>query len=92
MIESTYDSCFLHKFDFFEIIDMQTNDILMLISDVFVFEKNIAIKKTKIMIKNRKMLIMNRFLKFNEVQIKFDFEGILLIKKTNVENISLIIN
>ena len=71
---------------------MQTNNILMLINDQFAFEKKNVIKSTKIMIKNRKMFIFQQLIKFNDVQIKFDSEDLLLIKKINVDDINLMIN
>jgi hypothetical protein len=83
MIESTYDSCLLYKFEFIEslkslehlefkfleIVDMQIDDILILINSIFAAEKEKTIKKTKILTKTRDHLIRKNSIKFNETKI-----------------------
>ena len=92
MIKSIFDSCFLYKFNFFAVVNMQTNDILMLVNNVFAIVKNQTIKKTKIMIKNRNKFIMNQSIKFNEIKIQLKSnETITITKKLHVKKIILII-
>jgi hypothetical protein len=71
MIESTYDSYLLYKFESIEslkslehfesecleIVDMQIDDILILVNSIFAAEKEKTIKKTKILTKTRDPLI-----------------------------------
>jgi hypothetical protein len=80
MIESTYDSCLLYKFEFIEslkslehfesesleIVDMQIDDILILVNSIFAAKKEKTIKKTKILTKTRDHLITKNSIKFNE--------------------------
>jgi hypothetical protein len=70
---STYDACLLFEHDIddklIEVIDMQTDDALILITDQFADEEEKVIHKAKIMIKNRIALISNASLKFNETKI-----------------------
>ena len=56
MTESIYDSSLLYKFESLEIVRMQTDDILMLVSDAFAEKEEKIIKTIKIMTKKREHL------------------------------------
>jgi hypothetical protein len=107
MIESTYDSCLLYKFESieslkflehfesesFEIVDMQIDDILILVNSIFAAEKEKTIKKAKILTKTRDHLITKNSIKFNETKIALDSsENITIVQKSHVSDIFLIIN
>jgi hypothetical protein len=57
MIESTFDSCLLHiEFTFFEIVDLQTDDTLILADDEFVILKEKELTRARLTFKKRKIL------------------------------------
>ncbi len=83
MIQSTYDFCLLHtdmKVDTssnqedshtdMSIVDMQTDDTLMLIDKNFATAEEKTITDAKIMIKSRNSLDSNFSLKFNDTIIE----------------------
>ncbi len=91
MTKSTYDFCllFINQNDSssnaFELIEMQTNNTLMLKDDRFAeLEKN-ELKKAKLTFKNREMLIIIISIKFNNEMI-----SIIEIASKNSYSLSLI--
>ncbi len=88
MMKSTYDSCllFINQNDSssnaFELIETQTNDMLMLRGDRFAELEENELKKAKLMFKKRKMLIIF-------ISIKFNNEIISLIEITSKSSYSL---
>ena len=88
IIESTYDSCLFHNIESFDLIDLQTDDILILVSDDFAIVKNKTIKIIKFMIKKRECLIITQQLKFNDMKIEFQKNDSIIIKHVSyVESI-----
>jgi hypothetical protein len=87
-MKSTYDSCllFINQNDSssnaFELIETQTNDMLMLRGDRFAELEENELKKAKLMFKKRKMLIIF-------ISIKFNNEIISLIEITSKSSYSL---
>ena len=84
MTKLIYDSCLLFRSEPLEIVEMQTNNTLILADNNFACTKEKAIKSAKIMIKDRKYLIPAHLLKFNDVQIKLDSKDIVLTKESHV--------
>ncbi len=70
MTKSTYDFCllFINQNDqsIFGLIEMQTDDTLMLRNDLFAELKESELKKAKLMFKKRKTLIIFTSIKFND--------------------------
>ncbi len=68
MSKSTYDFCllFINQNESFEVIEMQTDDTLMLRDDRFAELEESELKKAKLMFKKRKMLIIFILIKFND--------------------------
>jgi hypothetical protein len=58
MIQFTYDFCLLYKLDInlSDVVNMQTDDILLLADQSFVVLEKETIKSAKIMIKDRERL------------------------------------
>lgn len=81
MIELISNFCFFYSFISFDIIEMQTNNIIFLASNIFDNTKKIEIRLAKIITKDKKHLIFTYLLKFNSAKIKLDLNGIVLIKK-----------
>ncbi len=77
MISFTYNSCLLYiiiciQIDL-RIVDMQTDDTLILVDQLFAVVEEETIYSAKIMIKTREQLISNNSLKFNDIRIeRFD--------------------
>ncbi len=96
MMKSTYDSCLLFtkqiNRNVFEMIEMQTNDILMLEDDVFAELKKKKLKKAKLTFKKRKMLITLTSIKLNDEVIIIDSSNILLLNQFNQFNQIRLIN
>ena len=69
MTESIYDSCLLYKHESLEIVEMQTDDTLMLASDAFAEKEEQTIKTVNIMTKKREHLTQINSIKFNETRI-----------------------
>ena len=92
MKQSTYDSCLLIKSTFFEIVNLQTNDTLILETFEFANAEEEAIKTVKFLIKEREHLTANKSIKFNEalIQMNFIIDDLLLNQKTQIAEISLI--
>jgi hypothetical protein len=78
-MKSTYDLCllFINQNKSFEVIEMQTNDTLMLRDDRIAELEENELKKAKLMFKKRKMLIIFISIKFNDEAINLiEFEFI----------------
>ena len=92
IIESIYNLCFLYSFNSFGIVEMQTNDTLILADNDFTSTEKDAIRSVKIMIKNTKYLIFAHPLKFNGAYIKINLNRIVLKKESYLEGICLVID
>ena len=93
MIESIYDSCLFHCIESFAVIDFQTDDILIFVSDDFAIKKNEIIKIVNIMFKQRKCFITINSIKFNGMKIELsENETISMKHALNVKDILLIKN
>jgi hypothetical protein len=93
MIQFTYDSCLLYTSTLdqidMRIVNMQTDDILILADQSFVVVENEAIISAKIMIKTRKQLFLNSSLKFNDIKTKrFDSNELIYYRQeTHIQDI-----
>ncbi len=96
MILYTYNSCLLCIIVFIQIdlriVNMQTDDTLILIDQSFVVVEKKAIHSAKIMIKTREQLISNNLLKFNDTRIeRIDSNDTIYFRqKTHIQEIQLI--
>ncbi len=93
MIESTFDSCLLHIIDnqtAFEIVEMQTDDTLMLANDQFADLKENELIKVKLTFKNREKLTSFISIKFNDEVISKNDQGLLLNQSKQFDQIRLI--
>lgn len=81
MKELTYNPYFLYSDSKFDIVRMQTNNILILVHNKFIKKEEVAIKTSKIMTKSPKHLTFLYLLKFNRIQIKLDLEEIVFTKE-----------
>ena len=66
MTESTYDPCLFYRFGPLRIVEMQTDDTLILDDNNFARIEEEAIKEPKIMTKDRQYLTSTQPIKFNE--------------------------
>ncbi len=94
MTKSTYDFCLLFinqnessinfiNQSIFELIEMQTDDTLMLKNDRFAELEENELEKAKLMFKKRKMLITLISIKFNDEMIIIDSSNTLLFNQLN---------
>ena len=97
MKESTYDSCLLYNHQSFDIVEMQTDDILLLATDDFANKKKKAVKSAKILTRDRNCLISINPIKFNDMKIQLhlgidinNFPYITFFHETHVDGIVLI--
>ena len=96
MKKSTYDFCLLYSHESFGIVEMQTDDILLLTIDDFANKEEKAVKSAKILIKNRTCLIFINSIKFNDMKIQLHFNinnfifYITLFQETHINEIALI--
>ena len=67
MIESIYNPCLFYSFSLFGIVEIQTDNILILADNDFASIKKNAIRLIKIMIKNKEYFTPIYFPKFNSV-------------------------
>ncbi len=82
MTKSTYDFCLLFiNQSVFGLIEMQTDDTLMLRDDRFAELEENELKKAKLMFKKREMLITLTSIKFNDEMIIIDSVDILLFNQ-----------
>jgi hypothetical protein len=81
MIESTFDSCLLHiESNHFEVIDIQTDDTLILANDEFVTLEENELTRAHLTFKRREKLNLITSIKFNdELIILADDDNILLL-------------
>ncbi len=92
MTKSTYDFCllFINQNESFELIEMQTDDILILRDELFAELEENELKKAKLTSKKRKMLITLTSIKFNEEVIFIDQKELLLNQSKQFDQIRLI--
>jgi hypothetical protein len=79
MIESTFDSCLLHIFEFinqFEIVSLQTDDTLILADDEFASLEEKKLVRAHLTFKKREKLNLI-------ISIKFNDEWIILVNDDN---------
>lgn len=65
IIESIYNHCLLYSSSLFDIVEMQTDGILILADNNFASTEEDAIRSAKLMTKNREYLTSTHPLKFN---------------------------
>jgi hypothetical protein len=94
MIESTFDSCLLHIefINHFELVDLQTDDTLILADDEFVTLEENELTRAHLTFKRRQKLNLITSIKFNdELIILIDDENtLLLIQSKQFDQIRLI--
>jgi hypothetical protein len=91
MIESTFDFCLLHiEFIHFEIVDIQTDDTLILANDEFVTLKENELTRARLMFKKRKKFISTTLIKFNDDLIFLSDNFLLLTQSKQFDQIKLI--
>jgi hypothetical protein len=102
MIESTFDSCLLHiKFieslnqsniSHFEIVDLQTDDTLILANDEFVALKEKKLARAHLTSKKREKLNLIISIKFNDelIILANDCNSLLLTQSKQFDQIRLI--
>lgn len=93
MIESTHDSCLLYKSEHLSIIGLQTNNILMLVEDLFIIIKKVTIKTVNIITKKHIYFTFKMFIKFHNIFIQLALSvDIILSQETCVGRILLMKN
>lgn len=93
MIESTHDSCLLYKSEHLSIIGLQTNNILMLVEDLFIIIKKVTIKTVNIITKKHIYFTFKMFIKFHNIFIQLALSvDIILSQETCVGGILLMKN
>ena len=91
MNEFIYDFCFLYSNQLFDLMNLQTDDTLILINDEFAIRKNEIIQHAKIMTKSREQLIIVNSVRFNGIKIKLlKNESITLNQKSHAGGIQII--
>jgi hypothetical protein len=96
MIESTSDSCLLHiefiEFTLFEVVDLQTDDTLILADDEFVALEENELTRAHLTFKKREKLNLITSIKFNDELIILvdDDNFLLLIQSKQFDQIRLI--
>jgi hypothetical protein len=104
MIESIFDFCLLHiiRIEFvefinqlnvinrFEVIDIQTDDTLILVDDEFVTLEQNELARARLTFKQRKKLISTISIKFNDDLIFLSDNSLLLIQSKQFDQIRLI--
>lgn len=92
MRELLYDCCLFYNLHLFSIMKIETDDtFIRTINDFASVEEN-AIKLAKIMTKKEKYLTPTHPLKLNSMQIEFNLNGMVLIKKSYVGKIVFVID
>ncbi len=98
IIQFTYDSCLLYissiiftQIDL-KIVNMQIDDILILINQLFAIVEKEAIHSVKIMTKTREQLTSTHLLEFNDTQIeRIDSNKVIYFRQqTHIQDIQLI--
>jgi hypothetical protein len=87
MIKSTFDSCLLHiefiEFILFEVVDLQTDDTLILADDEFVALKENELTRARLTFKKREKLDLNTSIKFNnELIVLINDDNFLLFTQS----------
>jgi hypothetical protein len=95
MIESTFDSCLLHisQIEFinhFEIVDLQTDDTLILADDEFAALEENELIRARLTFKKREKLISTTSIKFNDDLIFLSDNFLLLTQSKQFDQIKLI--
>ena len=90
MTESIYDSCLLYKSESLKMIEMQTDDILMLVSDAFAEKEEKIIKTINIMTKKQEHFTETNLIKFNDIRIELKRNDVFLNHQAHIDDISLI--
>jgi hypothetical protein len=92
MIESTFDSCLLHIefINQFELVDIQTDDTLILTNDEFVTLEENQLARARLMFKKREKLISTTSIKFNDDLIFLSDNFLLLTQSKQFDQIKLI--
>lgn len=66
MTESTYDPCLLFRYERFSIIDLQTDNTLMLANNTFTSIEEKTIKTARFMTKKQACFLLKILIKFND--------------------------
>jgi hypothetical protein len=91
MIESTFDFCLLHiEFIHFEVVDIQTDDTLILADDEFVTLEQNELDRARLTFKKREKLISTISIKFNDDLIFLSDNSLLLTQSRQFNQIRLI--
>jgi hypothetical protein len=93
MIESTFDSCLLHiEFIHFEVIDIQTDDTLILADDKFAALEENELARAHLTFKEREKLNLIISIKFNDelIFLTDKSNSLLLIQSKQFDQIRLI--
>ncbi len=94
IIQFTYNSCLLYIIDniCMSIVNMQTDNTLILTDQLFAVVEKEAIYSAKIMIKTREQLTSKNSLKFNDTKIeRIDSNDIIYFRQeTHIQDIQLI--
>ena len=94
IMESTYDFCLLYingNDKSFEIVGLQTDDILILPNDIFAAAKEKELKEAKLLAKDREKLTLHIFIKFNKGYIRLaDDNSLFLSQKKQCQCLRLI--
>lgn len=95
MMESTYDFGILYtdgNDKGFGILDLQTDNTLILANNIFVTTKEKELKETKLLAKDREKLIFNTSIKFNIGYIRLaDDNSLFLSQKRQCQCLYLVI-
>ena len=90
--ELIYDLYLFYSSSSFDIMGMQTDNILILANNNFASTKKDKITFAKIITKNREHFTSAHLLKFNGAQIKLNSNRIVLIKKSHIGEIFSVTN
>lgn len=87
MTKLTYHFWLFYRSGLLEIVEIYTNNILILTNNIFTSKKEEVIKNAKIIIKDYKYFISIQPMKFNIIEIKLNLNGIILTKKSHIGDI-----
>lgn len=91
MTKLTYNSCLIYRYELFDIVALQINDIVMLANNTFAAIEEKANKTAKFIIKKQVCFLLQTYIKFNCILIQPMPNGdITSSHKTRVRGISLI--
>lgn len=83
-MESTYNFCLLYingSQKDFEVVGLQTDDILILANNAFAATEEKELKEAKLLAKNRKNLTHNTSIKFNKSYIRVAVDKSLFLNQ-----------